>query len=492
MEVPGSVLAELAAELVVEQLVDAGSEMLYEKYLDNKVVPFTSAFLTAYLADTLEYYYHRQDMGESQQWPAEKEMKPPLIDAWARGAVPIKKKLKVTPVEQSSTPQADARSVRSSGISRVTFKPRLQAPANPTVEEPSKPKPFPLELPQEPPNPEEDRLRVDKEKELKRRQEEEGRQRKLKEEEEEMNRRVQKMATDLKNRDFTYDYAGAIMLVNPPKAERMPAYSQTVDFAIPEPIADTSPKPKRRAQTKDPASTVKPKKTPLSEVEFVRNLGTVQPPLLDSIKLNPGVVISEQGRVKRPPPEKNRKTTMSRSEYQLLVDQSAKEASVVSPVPKKAASTVGSQESAKKSSVTFSKKELLNELMDEAEELDVQSKHGSDKMSRTSKKSRKEEQFSQVDRFNMELLKAKDWGINPQGREPAVPDRMPVRPTAKDLKETFGLGNRRSRDRPFADNSKGRTRLPPPPLGQTMGHGLLQANGKPVAISKLEEEPAAD
>lgn len=490
MELPGSMLAELAAQQVVEQLVEAGAEALYEQYLDNKVVPFTSAFISAYLADSLEFYFHRQDQGESQQWPAEKEMQPPLIDAWARGAVPIKKKLKVTPVEQSSTPQADAKSVRSSGISRLTFKPRLPPPTNPTVEEPSKPKPFALELPQEPPNPEEDRLRVDKEKELKRKQEEEARQRKLKEEEEEMNRRVQKMATDLKNREFTYDYAGAIMLVNPPKAERMPPYSQTVDFTVPEPIADTSPKPKRRALTKDPASTVKPKKTPVSEIEFVRNLGTVQPPLLDSIKLNPGVVISEQGRVKRPPPEKNRKTTMTRSEYQLLVDQSIKEASATSPLPKKAASTVGSQESAKKSSVTFSKKELLNELMDEAEELDDQSRHGSDKMSRASKKSRKEEAFSPVDRFNMELLKAKDWGINPQGREPQVPDRLPVRPTAKDLRETYGVGNRRPRDRPFVDASKTRTRLPPPPLGQTMGHGLLQANGK--VIVKPEEEPAAD
>lgn len=481
--------AEFAAHQIVDHLVEAGAELLYEQYLDNKVVPFTTTFIKAYLAVTLETHFQRQDQGETQQWLAEKEMQASLIDAWARGAVPTKRKVKVTPMEQVSTPLPDAKSVRS-GFSRVTFKPRIPQPSNPTVEETSKPKAFPLELPQEPPNPEEDRLRVEKEKELKRRQEEEARQRKLKEEEDEMNRRVQKMATDLKNREFTYDYAGAILLVNPPKPERLPAYSQSVEFTIPQPVADVSPKAKRRPQIKEPSNTLKLKKTPLNELEFVRNLGTVQPPLLDSIKLNPGVVISEQGRVKHPPPDKNRKQTMSRAEYQLLVEQSIKEASQTAPAPKKAAATSASQESLKKSSVTFSQKELLNELMDEAEEVDAQSKHGSDKMSRTSKKSRKEELLSPIDRFNMELLRSKDWGINPQTREPAVPDRMPFRPTAKDLRETHGVKNRRPRDRPFVDMSKSKTRLPPPPLGHTMGHGLLRAGD--VSPTKPEEEPVAD
>ena len=374
----------------------------------------------------------------------------------------------------------------------MTFKARLPPPTNPTVEETTKPKAFALELMQEPPNPEEDRLRLEKEKEWKRRQEEDARQRKLKEEEEEMNRRVQKMATDLKNREFTYDYAGSIIMVNPPKPERMPAYSQSVDFSIPEPVLDTSPKPKRRAQSKEPTMSVKPKKTPLSEVEFVRNLGTVQPPLMDSIKLNPGVVISEQGRVKRPPPDKNSKQTMSRAEYQQLLDQSFKEVSHTSPLPKKPASAVNSQDSQKKSSVTFSKKELLNELMDETEELDAQSKHGSDKMSKVSKKSKKEEELSLVDRFNMELLKAKDWGVNPQTREAVVPDRMPVRPNEKDLRETHGWRNRRPRDRPYADSSKARTRLPPPPLGQTMGHGLMQNGRNTVSPVRQVQEPVAE
>ena len=33
---------------------------------------------------------------------------------------------------------------------------------------------------------------------------------------EEILRRVQKMASDLKNTEFIYDYAGSILLVNPP------------------------------------------------------------------------------------------------------------------------------------------------------------------------------------------------------------------------------------------------------------------------------------
>lgn len=159
------ILSELCAQQTVDQLIEAGSELLYEKYLDSKVIPFTTTFVTSYLSATLECHFHRQDPGESLVWPSEHEFPPPLTDAWARGAVPIKKKVKVTPVEQATATQPDAKSVRSSGISRVTFKARLPPPTNPTVEETTKPKAFALELMQEPPNPEEDRLRLEKEKE---------------------------------------------------------------------------------------------------------------------------------------------------------------------------------------------------------------------------------------------------------------------------------------------------------------------------------------
>jgi len=58
--------------------------------------------------------------------------------------------------------------------------------------------------------------------------------------------------------------------------------------------------------------------------------------------------------------------------------------------------------------------------MEEDEEEEVISHRGSEKMS----KSRKEE-FSPVDKFNMELLKAKDWE-NPQTRQAQLPDKLPT------------------------------------------------------------------
>lgn len=478
--------AEIAATQTVNALVEQGADMLYERYLDDKVVPFTVAFISAFFADTLETFFHRQDQGESSVWTSAPELQRPLIDSWARGSVPIKRKVKVAALEHSAS-QPDTRSVRSA-VTRPTFKPQksVQISTGPNgmsvVTE--APKPFTLDLPQEVPNPEEDRLRVEKEKELKRRQEEDQRQKKIKEEEEEMLRRVQKMATDLKNREFTYDYSGAIVLVNPPKAERMPAYSQMVDFTIPEPPAEPVQKVRRRPQTKDITMTApKQKKTPASELEFVRNLGTVQPPLLDNIKLNQGVVISEQGRVKRFIPERGKKATMSRTEYQQLVEQTESREEFEEP-GKKVQSQMS--ESMKKSSVTFSKKDLLNELMDEEdEEEEVMSRRGSEKMSKASKKSRKEE-FSPVDKFNMELLKAKDWGVNPQSRGAQLPDRLPARPTSKDQQETHGVKPRKPRDRPFID-TKTRTRLPPPPLGHSMGHGLISPR-QPAAVAT--EEPA--
>lgn len=486
------VSAELAATHIVESLVDQGADLLYERYLDEKVIPFTVTFLTAQLAGSLETHFYRQDQGETAPWTPSSEMPRPFIDTWARGAVPIKRKLKVAELEHSAS-QPDTRSIRSA-VTRLTYKAMktvqgtsssnaLPAP----IPEPVRP--FPLELPQELPNPEEDRLRIEKEKELKRRQEEDQRQKKIKEEEDEMFHRMQKMATDLKNREFTYDFAGTIVMVNPPKAEKMPPYSQTVEFALPEPPVEPTQRPRRRPQTKETTITApKAKKTPASELEFVRNLGTVQPPLLDNIKLSQGVVLTEQGKVKRFIPEKTKKMKMSRSEYMQIVEQAALQEDLEDNEKKGPASVA---ESGKKSAVTFSKRDLLNELMDqEDEEEEVMSRRGSEKMSKASKKSRKEE-FSPVDKFNMELLKARDWGVNPHTRGAQLPDKLPTRPSQRALQETHGTKSRKPRDRPFVD-TKLRTHLPPPPLGHTMGHGLLTSRptlSQPLAVQEEERPP---
>ena len=105
---------------------------------------------------------------------------------------------------------------------------------------------------------------------------------------------------------------------------------------------------------------------------------------------------------------------MSRAEYQHLVEQIERSLRTL-------AKQSAMDESMKKSSVTFSKKDLLNELMEDEEE--VMSRRGSEKMSKASKESRKEE-FSPVDKFNMELLK--DWeSTRGLARRSCPPDPLP-------------------------------------------------------------------
>ena len=137
----------------------------------------------------------------------------------------------------------------------------------------------------------------------------------------------------------------------------------------------------------------------------------------------------------------------------------------------------------KKSSVTFSKKDLLNELVEEDEE-EVMSRRGSERCRRPARSpGRRSSPRGQVQYGTAE---GEGLGVNPQTRQAQLPDKLPTRPTARDQRETHGSKLRKPRDRPFID-TKARTRLPPPPLGHSMGHGLLSPR-QPTSIAAADQD----
>ena len=74
--------------------------------------------------------------------------------------------------------------------------------------------------------------------------------------------------------------------------------------------------------------------------------------------------------------------------------------------------------------------------------------------------------------INLQLTKASDWGVAKVGKpEPPILPRNPHGAGLPTLKTHSGDS---LRSRPFVLKraTKDRTRLPPPPLGHTMGHGL--------------------
>ena len=132
---------------------------------------------------------------------------------------------------------------------------------------------------------------------------------------------------------------------------------------------------------------------------------------------------------------------MSRAEYQHLVEQIERSLRTL-------AKQSAMDESMKKSSVTFSKKDLLNELMEEDEE-EVMSRRSSERCRRPARSpGRRSSPRGQVQYGTAE---GEGLGVNPQTRQAQLPDKLPTRPTPKEQQETHGSKLRKPRDRPFID-----------------------------------------
>lgn len=83
----------------------------------------------------------------------------------------------------------------------------------------------------------------------------------------------------------------------------------------------------------------------------------------------------------------------------------------------------------------------------------------------------KEEEMSEVDRFNLQLMGDTAWGqADVTGSRVVIPQRG-VKPTQKEIKAGLGNIKKAPRERNNVEKSTTKKRLPPPPLGSTMGHG---------------------
>jgi hypothetical protein len=104
------------------------------------------------------------------------------------------------------------------------------------------------------------------------------------------------------------------------------------------------------------------------------------------------------------------------------------------------------------------------------------------------------EMTSPQDRFNAEIFKNQNWGVNPPNRPPKVVEKVPKKPIGNDLRELFGdilkkpkdvpfmskqelwdqsgASLKKPRDRPFIERVEKKSRMPPPPYGFTMINAL--------------------
>lgn len=362
--------AESACEEAVESILTEGGRLLFESYIERKSFPFASEAISEVLVAELRMCFVRCDAGEPLFTPAacsrplpssppspspsglddsEPPSAPPpnpvartgwalepeparcRIDTWARACVPVRRRPKAVPVVED-----DRKRSRGTNASKYSTASTARSPsraggaassdhAQGRAAAPSKPILIPLTEEREE-DEEEAGLREMKEREAKRKREEEARiQRKAAEEAEEAARHAQ-VKEQMKNKPFTYDSNGNIIWVQPLKTNKMPStnpaptYSFKKDVQSSESSASASAKPPARGAPKGVRRPSPKKKQEGGFTDSFKKFPAQQPSALETMTMAPGVELSERGHrkrgveVPRPPGQ-----PMSRKEYEDMV-----------------------------------------------------------------------------------------------------------------------------------------------------------------------------
>ena len=534
MEEPEEYLknAEIVAYESIQDIISLGSDMLYQNYISEKSIPFSVKSTIDMLFSLLESYHMRHESQEVPEWNEDLEPSSSSIDTWARSAIPVKTKTKMPQAEQSSfVVPPDARSSvsfssRRSGLGRMLRSNRNNNNKTPKENNPIEEVVIPMPIYQDKNevSEEEEMLRIRKEREMIRKKEDSERVKKVKQEEIEKEKKAQKESDEMKKKLFTYDHKGKIIFVNPIKHENIPDSYVALKY-LPEEIPKEEPKqPAKRNPPKDFAAIKRLKSAPLQEREWVKNITSIQPPLYEALKLSANVTFIDGPRIKHSI-ENHEEKTMSRKQYNAIYQPKPETvANITADSPIKKSPSVSSTESLKKS--PDSKKDLLD-LIPDYEQVSERSSKGRKILSSLSP-TRALQQHGKViqfgtnfnlddsvnpnQKFNAEILRNKSWGLNPAFKDPVLIERLPKRPSSKEIRGLYGdilkkpkdhpfitpqelwqakgAKIKKPRDRPHIERVEKKTRMPPPPYGFTMINALpenisLAISGSGNNLSKL-------
>jgi hypothetical protein len=285
----------------------------------------------------------------------------------------------------------------------------------------------------------------------------------------------------MKVRQFTYDSLGNLIWVDYPNTEKLPKVTEQCPFSLREPkgkkeVLDIPPPPVNMMDPKEKkkADRLKKKKGKLSKQDEYELMGFTdsftrlkheQPPIIDTMEVQPGVDLEFQGKSKKGPrPEQS--DQMSRKEYKELVD-----------------GDYGLESAGKAASSAAEEDTTLNLGEDKAPSKDPISAPGELPPLRGAPSGGMQVPSGRRPRgdsgkdFSASLPAGDStWGQNPEFDKTKVV-RLPAAPSfvLRNKRESVGHLGRNPRMHLGPLGQTHGYRFPQPVLGATMGHGLLRA-----------------
>lgn len=345
--------AEDAVGAVIETILSDGGLLLWQRYLERKAFVFASSSISEALVSQLIMHFVPHDEGEplSDGWVIEDEPEPNSIDSWARMHLPVRR----LPRNDESAAQGKDTSkwrVSSSDSRRQQMKARSsdsrgKIPAgksgrNDKSESRSSGIPDDSVLDEA-----EERLREAKAQEEARRREKEKRLKESEKTKEEERKKVQQLHEEMAKRAHTFDTEGNLIWVEELKLERLPKVQEVFGFAVKKdlkvsgrefdgtkssvglsaPPSPESPKSQNKRAGLRKSQTLGDKQDRKhhdhSEFsDFFSKLQHGQPPILETMAVQPGVSLESMGKRKAGPVDVHSADHhMSRREYVQLAEQ---------------------------------------------------------------------------------------------------------------------------------------------------------------------------
>mmetsp|Transcript_85910 Transcript_85910/g.152178 ORF Transcript_85910/g.152178 Transcript_85910/m.152178 type:complete len:620 (+) Transcript_85910:93-1952(+) len=335
--------AEESANAIIDQILTDGGMLLWQKYLERKAFTFAATAISEALVSRLRMCYVHHDSGEpgrpDEGWEIEEEPEPGEIDSWARMHLPVRRLARGDEGGPST-------STKSSRFMSSRRNPGSRGRPNSKGAKEQEKKEVPRSVPLESDHPmdvEEERLREAKAQEESRRRDKERKAKESEKTKEQERLKVQQLHKEMSERAHTFDTEGNLIWVDDNfKPDRLPRLQEAFGYAVKKDprarqadqdmkstmgstgMAPGTPEDSRKKGAKKRGKQRQAAKKAEVEPEFTDGFSKLQhgqPPILETMVVQPGVMLESVGKRKAGPEVDQGSRYMSRKEYVQLAER---------------------------------------------------------------------------------------------------------------------------------------------------------------------------
>lgn len=322
---------------VIDDILTEGGHMLWQKYLQRKAFPFAAETATDVLVSHCRMCFVAHDRGEPDEvqddWSLEPEPTPAEVDNWARMQLTVRRKQKKYVNDMSPITRPDRRlATQRTRVSDARLKAKNARAGDKQPETRAEGLKDDGDLDNE-----EEKLRDARQAEEAKRRERDNKVLANKKAKELEQQRVQALHEEMSRRQHTFDSEGGLIWVEDLKLDRLPKTQEVFQYFVKkDPRAKGADNDATSGKGKDSPAVKKQQmrntkrrldrssKSRMDEEDFPDGFSKLQhgqPPILETMVVKPGVVLDVYGKSKAGPAVSNIGGGMSRKEYVALTEK---------------------------------------------------------------------------------------------------------------------------------------------------------------------------